>query len=82
MNDARKTGRRTSDRLREKEDQPILNGKGNGNTKGSEKGASSDKQRVNGSDATAASKKTKEKRKLGTSRWRTMAARMEQERTA
>ena len=66
MNDARKSGRRTSDRLKEKEDIPIPNGKTSGSTKSGEKAASSEKPgKVNGSEASGPGRKTREKRKRG-----------------
>ena len=66
MNDARKTGRRTSDRLREKEDLPIPNVRGGGTTKASEKGVTSEKPtKANASETSGTSRKPREKRKLG-----------------
>ena len=70
MNDARKTGRRTSDRLREKEDIPLPNGTGHSTAKSGEKATASEKQtKENGSDTAGTGKKTREKRKLGMSGW-------------
>lgn len=67
MNDARKSGRRTSDRLREKEDLPLPNGLGHGSTKSGEKAATSEKQtKANGNETSGAGRKIREKRKLGT----------------
>ena len=67
MNDARKTGRRTSDRLREKEDVPVPNGRASATTKGGDKGAPSEKQtKVNGNETAGTARKPREKRKLGT----------------
>ena len=66
MNDARKSGRRTSDRLKEKEDIPIPNGKATGSTKSGEKAAPGEKPgKVNGSEASGPGRKPREKRKLG-----------------
>lgn len=68
MNDARKTGRRTSDRLREKEDIPLPNGIGHSTTKSREKATASEKQtKANGSETVATGKETRGKRKLGMS---------------
>lgn len=68
MNDARKTGRRTSDRLREKEDIPLPNGVGHSTTKSSQKATASEKQtKADGSETVATGRKTKGKRQLGTS---------------
>ncbi|CAF9902928.1 MAG: hypothetical protein HETSPECPRED_000059 [Heterodermia speciosa] len=65
MNDARKTGRRTSDRLREKEDIPLPNGIGHSTTKSREKATASEKQtKANGSETVATGKETRGKRKL------------------
>ena len=67
MNDARKSGRRTSDRLKEKEDIPIPNGKATGSTKSGEKAALGEKPgKVNGSEASGPGRKPREMRKLGT----------------
>ena len=67
MNDARKAGRRTSDRLREKEDIPLPNGIGHSTTKNGEKATASEKQTpANGNETVATGKKTRGKRKLGT----------------
>ena len=69
MNDARKAGRRTSDRLREKEDLPLPNGRASASTKGGEKGAPSEKQtKVNGNETGGTGRRPREKRKLGMSR--------------
>lgn len=77
MNDARKSGRRTSDRLREKEDLPLPNGVGHGATKGAEKAAATEKStKANGNETAATGRKTREKRKLGMSRWRMRAFRV------
>lgn len=66
MNDARKTGRRTSDRLKEKEDIPISNGKASGSTKSGEKAGPSEKpSKVNGNETGGPGRKPREKRKLG-----------------
>ena len=68
MNDARKTGRRTSDRLREKEDIPIPNGIGHSTTKSGDKATVSEKQtKANGGETVTTGKKTRGKRKLGMS---------------
>ena len=68
MNDARKTGRRTSDRLREKEDIPLPNGIGHGSTKSGEKATGSEKQtKADGIETVATGKKTRGKRKIGMS---------------
>ncbi|KAL8786136.1 MAG: hypothetical protein Q9195_008340 [Heterodermia aff. obscurata] len=65
MNDARKTGRRASDRLREKEDLPLPNGLGHSTTKSGEKATASEKKtKANGSETAGTGKKTREKRKL------------------
>ena len=66
MNDARKSGRRTSDRLKEKEDIPVSNGKASGSTKSGEKVAPSEKLgKVNGSETSGPGRKPREKRKRG-----------------
>lgn len=78
MNDARKSGRRTSDRLREKEDLPLPNGVGHGATKGAEKAAATEKStKATGNETAATGRKTREKRKLGTSNWRLRAFEVE-----
>ena len=75
MNDARKSGRRTSDRLREKEDLPLPNGVGH--TKGAEKATATEKfPKANGNETAVTGRKTREKRKLGMSRWRLRAFRV------
>jgi len=68
MSDTRKAGRRTSDRLKEKEDAPLSNGFGHGGErlKSSQSTGTATKQtKVNGNDTGASTAKGRGKRKLG-----------------
>jgi len=71
MSDSRKAGRRTSDRLREKEDAPLPNGFGHGSERlksSQSTGAATKQTKVNGNDTGASTAKGRGKRKIGGSR--------------